>query len=355
MRLGIDLDGVVYDYVAAFEDYLRDRYPEKYDYDAYPPFRADDWYFFKEWGISTEEFLRLNAEAVDEGILFRRGHSIPGSIPTLRYLSDQGHSIHIITHRTFGTQSGANTFEWLQNHGVPHDTVTFAEDKTFIGVDLLLDDRVKNVDASRAAGIPAVLFSQRWNREAHNRLPFVSGWSDFADYVGEFDFKRSVQDASSEDQDDGAPVWRGGVDLDFNNMSYVIFSDQSPDPIKVVDGSEYSSGEIRSVNSDTGGEKGVKPERHDLIPTGALAALARHYGIGAEKYEDHNWRRGYEWSKSFNALRRHVDDFWGGEDIDSETGSPHMAAVAFHAFALLTFMEEHPELDDRWKGVSDGD
>lgn len=110
--------------------------------------------------------------------------------------------------------------------------------------------------------------------------------------------------------------------------------------------------EIRSVSS-TGGEKGTKPERFDLIPISALTQLARHYGAGAEKYADNQWRKGYEWSKSYAALQRHLTAWWGGENIDTETGSSHMAAVAWHAFTLLTFIEEHPGFDDRFKGGAD--
>jgi hypothetical protein len=106
--------------------------------------------------------------------------------------------------------------------------------------------------------------------------------------------------------------------------------------------------EIRSVSS-TGAEKGTKPERFDLLPQEALAAVSRHYGVGALKYSAHNWRKGYEWSKSFAALQRHANAFWAGEDIDEETDSPHMAAVAFHALALLTFMDEQRAFDDRYK------
>lgn len=109
--------------------------------------------------------------------------------------------------------------------------------------------------------------------------------------------------------------------------------------------------EVRTTSS-TGGEKGVKPERFELIPIPALTMLARMYGRGAEKYNETcaepNWRKGYEWSKSYAAIQRHLTQFWGGEDIDAETELPHMAAVAFHAFALLTFMEEHPDFDDRY-------
>lgn len=110
---------------------------------------------------------------------------------------------------------------------------------------------------------------------------------------------------------------------------------------------ETNPNEIRTV-SPTGGEKGVKPERFDLIPVEALQSIARLYGKGAEKYDAHNWRRGYDWSKSYAAMHRHAALFWSGEDIDPETGEPHMAAVAFHAMTLIVFMQEQPTFDDRY-------
>jgi hypothetical protein len=106
--------------------------------------------------------------------------------------------------------------------------------------------------------------------------------------------------------------------------------------------------EVRTTSS-TGGQKGSKPSRHDLIPSGALDHLARHYGIGASKYADWQWRKGYEWGKSYAALQRHLNAWWGGEDLDEETGSSHMAAAAWHCFTLLTFIDEFPEFDDRFK------
>ena len=104
--------------------------------------------------------------------------------------------------------------------------------------------------------------------------------------------------------------------------------------------------EVRTISS-TGGEKGVKDARFDLIPPHPLWAVATHYGVGARKYEARNWERGYEWSKSFGALQRHAVAWWAGEDIDDETGSNHLAAIVFHAFALLEFTDTHPEFDDR--------
>jgi len=108
--------------------------------------------------------------------------------------------------------------------------------------------------------------------------------------------------------------------------------------------------EVR-VTSSTGGAKGSKVARFDLIPTGPLWELAEHYGKGAIKYERvngmDNWRNGYDWHLSYAALQRHANAFWDGEDIDPETGSKHLIAVAWHAFTLVEFMKSHPAFDDR--------
>ena len=111
--------------------------------------------------------------------------------------------------------------------------------------------------------------------------------------------------------------------------------------------------EVR-VTSITGGQKGAKQARYDLIPSIPLDLLARHYGKGAEKYAQvnglDNWRNGYEWSLSYAAMQRHLNAFWAGEDFDPETQSPHLVAAAWHCFTLLEFMfgnRTHYELDDR--------
>lgn len=112
--------------------------------------------------------------------------------------------------------------------------------------------------------------------------------------------------------------------------------------------------EVRTTSS-TGGEKGVKPERYDLLPVDALASVARLYGMGARKYSAHNWRKGYEWSKSYAALQRHANAFWSGEDFDPEFtdfDSPHLAGVIFHALTLITFMQEQPGFDDRFRPLT---
>lgn len=110
----------------------------------------------------------------------------------------------------------------------------------------------------------------------------------------------------------------------------------------------WTGSEVRTTSS-TGGEKGVKPQRYDLIPIHPLNQLATLYGNGAAKYAAHNFRKGYEWGKSYAAALRHMTAFWNGEDIDPEMQVPHVICAAFHMFALAEFMEFHKEFDDRFK------
>lgn len=105
--------------------------------------------------------------------------------------------------------------------------------------------------------------------------------------------------------------------------------------------------EVRVTDPKTGGQKGKKLARFDLIPPEALTALAEHFGRGAEKYEDRNWERGYAWSLSFAAMMRHLWAFWGGEDIDPETGTPHIVCAMWHCAVLSTFTSRKIGTDDR--------
>jgi len=105
--------------------------------------------------------------------------------------------------------------------------------------------------------------------------------------------------------------------------------------------------EIRVTDPKTGGAKGSKEARYDLIPPEALDALARLYGRGCKKYSPRNWERGYAWGLSFAALMRHAWSHWCGEEIDEETGSPHIIQAAWHCFTLHTFAIRRLGTDDR--------
>ena len=107
--------------------------------------------------------------------------------------------------------------------------------------------------------------------------------------------------------------------------------------------------ETRIVDPKTGGEKGRKDERFDLFPFDALEELARVYGVGARKYADDNWLKGYAWRLSSGAMLRHIAKWCMGEDRDAETGCLHLAHAAWHCLTLVTFELRHLGTDDRAK------
>lgn len=95
--------------------------------------------------------------------------------------------------------------------------------------------------------------------------------------------------------------------------------------------------EVRVVDPTTGGEKGSKITRFDLIPPEFEDALARHYGAGAKKYADRNWERGYKWGLSLRAARTHLNQWQLGEKLDEETGTHHLICAIWHLIALYVF------------------
>ncbi len=105
--------------------------------------------------------------------------------------------------------------------------------------------------------------------------------------------------------------------------------------------------EIRIVDPDTGGEKGQKNVQLHAIPWESLEELGRVYAFGAGKYDDYNFRKGYDWSLTFDAMERHLWQFWAGESRDSESGLHHLAHAAWHCFTLMLFDMKGKGKDDR--------
>lgn len=104
--------------------------------------------------------------------------------------------------------------------------------------------------------------------------------------------------------------------------------------------------EVRIVSA-SGGAKGQKSVRLHAIPREALWELGRVYAFGEEKYDDYNFRKGYDWSLSYDAMLRHLTAFWDGEDVDEESKLHHMAHAVWNGICLLFFSLRRRGNDDR--------
>lgn len=105
-------------------------------------------------------------------------------------------------------------------------------------------------------------------------------------------------------------------------------------------------GEVRVTDPVTGGQKGQKFERFDLIPADALTEEARVYGFGAAKYADNNWLKGYKYSLSLAALFRHLVLWTMGQSHDKESGLHHLMHVKWHCNTLFVFETRKLGTDD---------
>ena len=118
-----------------------------------------------------------------------------------------------------------------------------------------------------------------------------------------------------------------------------------PTLMPIRPGKSVSRDEVRIVDPETGGAKGQKLARFDLVPPRPLWYVAEHFGRGSLKYSERNWEKGYRWSLSIGALERHIQKFKMRDTEESDVY--HLSAVAFHALALLEFLTTHPDKDDR--------
>lgn len=158
MKIAVDIDGVLYDWEGTARLLLRQ-------------YRNMDIPVSKRWDyipetISDLDWAWLWSAGVDLG-LFRHGHVVKGSIEGMRALA-KSHELVIVTHRP--AVAIHDTLKWI---GLHLDTVRLAglhlltneEPKTMVEADLLIDDRISNVEAwSRNQG-RAILFSQPWNED----------------------------------------------------------------------------------------------------------------------------------------------------------------------------------------------
>ncbi len=87
----------------------------------------------------------------------------------------------------------------------------------------------------------------------------------------------------------------------------------------------------------------------ELLSPQAMLGTAEVLAYGAKKYAPNNWRKGLAWSRIIGAIMRHMFAFMLGEDLDPETGLPHIDHAATEIMFLQEFYRTHKHLDDRYK------
>ena len=106
-------------------------------------------------------------------------------------------------------------------------------------------------------------------------------------------------------------------------------------------------GDINSDAKGTGARYNIDKPDYSLIPLCTLEEEARVWMYGAKKYKAHNWMKGMDWSVPLACALRHLSSWQRGEDIDAESGQPHLAHAMCNLRMLMLYSKTYPEGDDR--------
>ncbi len=186
MRIGIDLDEVVADSIAAIIKLHNERYGTR--------LKRDDFhtYVFEEvWGGTREEAIKKVDEffATDQ---LKNISPIAGSLKAIAALKAKGHELYVITGRS--NDNVRQTEQWLEGHfpdvflGVHYTSIFSLTEKPRkksetckkLGVEVLIDDHMRNVLDCAGEGIRVLLFDQPWNRghELPGNVERVFSWDE---------------------------------------------------------------------------------------------------------------------------------------------------------------------------------
>lgn len=179
LDIGVDLDGVLYDFGKAFRGQLHG-----VGYDTTTMAQPTSWTFYEDWGLTREQFQYEVSRGVDDGYIFAVGDPATGAREVLERLRSAGHRVHIITDRaSFGSPGEAQsaTVRWLGEHDIPYDSLTFSADKTVVRTHIMIDDRLENYRALDETACIPILLDQPWNQDPDALR--VHSLKEFADMV----------------------------------------------------------------------------------------------------------------------------------------------------------------------------
>ena len=133
---------------------------------------------------------------------------------------------------------------------------------------------------------------------------------------------------------------------------YEWFSDDTVLVTREKDGSFTATpiegiGDINSKEKGSGARYNSDKPDMSLIPLWTLEDEARVWDYGTKKYNAWNWAKGMPWSVPYACAMRHLAAWQRGEDIDPESGQPHLAHVMCNIRMLTLYATTYKEGDDR--------
>ncbi|HEY2602766.1 MAG TPA: hypothetical protein VGI67_14510 [Thermoleophilaceae bacterium] len=157
-RIALDIDSTLHHYWDLVDRISQERFGVALPYEEQT-----------DWGITVLERDQVVACVAEthsnENIL--AGEPYPGAVAAVTAWSEQGHWIHVTSHRSI--EAYGATKQWLEEIGMPCDDLHCSYDKISrcveLGIDVLVDDSPVNLEGARAEGMLPATIVHPWNRE----------------------------------------------------------------------------------------------------------------------------------------------------------------------------------------------
>lgn len=155
MRIGVDLDGVISDFVSTFIRVVDEKYGVKLD-----PSQIYVHDLFLVLGITEDDALSLILETLSRDL-----DVFEGAREALVQLKTN-HEIIIITARP--AQTYEMTKKWLEQKNIPHDKLHYLVEgnkhQKELGLDVFVDDHLKEIIRFYGKAKKLIIFDHPWNK-----------------------------------------------------------------------------------------------------------------------------------------------------------------------------------------------
>ena len=187
MRIGIDCDGVLRDFIPALIDSIKESHPEHSDKILEP----NDW----EW----ESWLPFWTEEETEKYVFEDNYldffgavcppikeSVEDWKTLKRWAEDNGHELILVSAQRPHCEEP--TTAWLKEWGFDFGEIHYTKNKWAVDVDILIDDSPEKLDDFReksvVGGVP-VCMKQSWNQQCQESSMSIDRLSDITTMIFE--------------------------------------------------------------------------------------------------------------------------------------------------------------------------
>lgn len=106
-------------------------------------------------------------------------------------------------------------------------------------------------------------------------------------------------------------------------------------------------GDVNSSEKGSGARYNNGKADLSLIPLWTLEDEAKVWMYGKRKYAAWNWAKGMDWSIPLACALRHISAWQRGEEVDPESGLPHLAHAICNLRMLTLYSKTYKEGDDR--------